>query len=156
MGSHEFFRKSSDRHDTATERNLTGHGIFCSHSLSCYQRGQGGYQSNTCRWSVFRHSSRRNVNVKIPFLQDLCFFGKQRFYQSQGNLDRLFHYISKLSGDEEISFSFHQLAFDKEDLAACGGPGKACNYTRLLFLQTGLMTHTLMSQVFRQVFFSNR
>ena len=70
-----------------------------------------------------------------PVSPGSLFLWEQRFYQSQGNLDRLFHYISKLSGDEEISFSFHQLAFDKEDLAACGGPGKACNYTRLLFLR---------------------
>ena len=91
--------------------------------------------------------------MKVPFLQDLGLFREQRFYQSQGDLDRFLHHISQLSGDDKISLSFHQFAFNKQDLPAGSSPGKSGDYSRDLFLQPGFMAHMLVPKEFRQIFF---
>ena len=71
------------------------------------------------------------MNVQIMILENLAFFRIKRLHKCQCNLYRFFHDISKLSGDDHLSFPFCQLCLYKQNLTACLCPCKSGDNTRL-------------------------
>ena len=75
------------------------------------QRSESGGQGDAGGGTVLRHCAFRNMDMKIMIFEYPALFRIERFDQGQRDLNRLFHDVAQLAGDQKLSLPLGSAGF---------------------------------------------